>query len=128
LGASKSAFRTAAGDLLGGLELPHTSNKKTGTAGKHATRCALLLRFQPESKQLRLRRREDAIRDIVVRAIHARSAGSAPRSRCANAHATSCRLRKRSVGANRRLRRAHFRAKRIDFVARSNQNCVAALT
>jgi hypothetical protein len=69
LGPSKSAFRTGAGDLLGGLELPHTSNKKTGTAGKHATRCALLLRFQPESKQLRLRRREDAIRDIVARAI-----------------------------------------------------------
>ena len=55
--------------MLAGLEIPHTRNKKTGAAGKHATRCALLLRFQSESKQLRLRRREDAIRDIVARAI-----------------------------------------------------------
>ena len=82
--------------MLAGLEIPHTRNKKTDAAGHRATRCALLLRFHTRdnacgsiicfemrphhielmssafedvSKQLGLGRREDAIRDIVAKAI-----------------------------------------------------------
>jgi hypothetical protein len=139
----------------GPFELPRTRNKKTGTAANRATRCALLLRFQQGqrmriyhlfrdapfdadhielmssafedvSKQLGLGRREDAIRDIVATAIlECAQRGSATPSRCANARATSYRLRKRRVG--RRSHDAHLRQRNLDFVARSNQNGGTAL-
>jgi hypothetical protein len=84
--------------------------------------------FEDVSQQLGLGRREDAIRDIVARAIlECAQRGIATPSRCANARATSCRLRSASLRAPFR-HCAHLRQRRIDFVARSNQNGGMALT